>query len=163
MPQPSNRFASGWIDVVHKRAEEASYCSLLETEELAGRVTQARERLRRCLVSPGHCAIDCFEGGLTPCLVGATSPSWPVTVFIMEKRHRFSAGTDRAHALPRAAICDASIAQITRSIVAHVAESLGSRVGRNDGEPAVTSMDQSRPCWKAFEYPRLDRRSQEEI
>ncbi len=53
------------------RQKHASYCSLLETGELAERVTQARERLRRCHVCPRHCAIDRLEGDLGFCLVGA--------------------------------------------------------------------------------------------
>ncbi|HXF92633.1 MAG TPA: radical SAM protein [Nitrospiraceae bacterium] len=51
--------------------KHASYCSLLETGELADRVAQARERLRRCHVCPRHCAIDRLEGDLGFCLVGA--------------------------------------------------------------------------------------------
>lgn len=51
--------------------KQASYCSLLATGQLAERVTQARERLRRCHVCPRHCAIDRLEGDLGFCLVGA--------------------------------------------------------------------------------------------
>ena len=50
---------------------QASYCALLETGRLAGRVAQAQERLRRCHVCPRHCAIDRLEGDLGFCLVGA--------------------------------------------------------------------------------------------
>lgn len=50
---------------------KASYCALLETGQLAERVAQARERLRRCHVCPRHCAIDRLEGDLGFCLVGA--------------------------------------------------------------------------------------------
>jgi len=53
------------------RAQEASYCRLLESGRLAERVAQARERLRRCYVCPRHCAIDRIEGDLGFCLVGA--------------------------------------------------------------------------------------------
>ncbi|WP_455243362.1 radical SAM protein [Petrachloros mirabilis] len=53
------------------RAQEASYCRLLESGRLAERVAQARERLRRCHVCPRHCAIDRIEGDLGFCLVGA--------------------------------------------------------------------------------------------
>lgn len=54
-----------------RRAQEASYCRLLESGRLAERVAQARERLRRCHVCPRHCAIDRIEGDLGFCLVGA--------------------------------------------------------------------------------------------
>jgi len=53
------------------RAQDASYCRLLESGGLAERVAQARERLRRCHVCPRHCAIDRIEGDLGFCLVGA--------------------------------------------------------------------------------------------
>lgn len=49
----------------------ASYRALLESGQLAERVAQARERLRRCHVCPRHCAIDRIEGDLGFCLVGA--------------------------------------------------------------------------------------------
>ena len=52
-------------------SRKASYCNLLESGRLAERVTQARERLRRCHVCPRHCAIDRLEGDLGFCLVGA--------------------------------------------------------------------------------------------
>jgi putative pyruvate formate lyase activating enzyme len=50
---------------------KAGYCTLLESGQLADRVSQARERLRRCYVCPRHCAIDRLEGELGFCLVGA--------------------------------------------------------------------------------------------
>lgn len=53
------------------RKGQASYCELLGTGQLAERVAQARERLRRCHVCPRHCAIDRLEGDLGVCLVGA--------------------------------------------------------------------------------------------
>lgn len=49
----------------------ASYCTLLESGELAPRVTQSRERLRRCHVCPRHCDVDRLEGELGVCHVGA--------------------------------------------------------------------------------------------
>src|SRR5581483_1623108 len=51
--------------------KQARYRSLLETGQLAERVAQARERLRRCHVCPRYCAIDRLEGDLGFCLVGA--------------------------------------------------------------------------------------------
>lgn len=56
---------------ISHRAQDASYCRLLESGRLAERVAQARERLRRCHVCPRHCAIDRIEGDLGFCLVGA--------------------------------------------------------------------------------------------
>jgi putative pyruvate formate lyase activating enzyme len=53
------------------RKGAASYRALLETGQLAERVAQARERLRRCHVCPRHCAIDRLEGDFGVCLVGA--------------------------------------------------------------------------------------------
>ena len=53
------------------QAPAASYRRLLESGVLTGRVSQARERLRRCHVCPRHCAIDRLEGDLGFCLVGA--------------------------------------------------------------------------------------------
>jgi putative pyruvate formate lyase activating enzyme len=53
------------------RKGSASYRELLETGQLAERVAQVRERLRRCHVCPRHCAIDRLEGDLGVCLVGA--------------------------------------------------------------------------------------------
>ena len=53
------------------RERRASYRTLLESGQLAERVAQARERLRRCHVCPRHCAIDRIEGDLGFCLVGA--------------------------------------------------------------------------------------------
>lgn len=49
----------------------ASYLGLLESGELASRVAQARERLRRCHVCPRHCDVDRLEGELGVCHVGA--------------------------------------------------------------------------------------------
>lgn len=49
----------------------ASYCQRLDTGELAARVAQARERLRRCHVCPRHCNVDRLEGELGVCHVGA--------------------------------------------------------------------------------------------
>jgi putative pyruvate formate lyase activating enzyme len=51
--------------------KSAGYCSLLQSGQLAERVAQLRERLRRCHVCPRHCAIDRIEGDLGFCLVGA--------------------------------------------------------------------------------------------
>ncbi len=48
-----------------------SYLSLLKSGELASRVTQARDRLRRCRVCPRHCNVDRLEGELGACHVGA--------------------------------------------------------------------------------------------
>jgi putative pyruvate formate lyase activating enzyme len=56
------------------QAEErrpAAYRRLLETGRLAERVTQARERLRRCHVCPRHCEVNRLEGELGFCLVGS--------------------------------------------------------------------------------------------
>ena len=63
-PKPTRRERSS-------AQRKASYCTLLESGQLAERVAQARERLRRCHVCPRHCAIDRLEGDLGFCLVGA--------------------------------------------------------------------------------------------
>ncbi len=49
----------------------AAYCRLLDGGQLAGRVAEARGRLRRCHVCPRHCEVNRLEGELGFCLVGS--------------------------------------------------------------------------------------------
>lgn len=55
-----------------KEPVQASYCRLLKSGILAQRITQARERLRRCHVCPRHCEVNRLEGELGFCQVGAS-------------------------------------------------------------------------------------------
>ncbi len=49
----------------------ASYCRLFEADRLVERVSELRERLRRCQVCPRHCDVDRLEGETGICHVGA--------------------------------------------------------------------------------------------